>query len=631
MTKFHRLSWAVLVFSVVALMFVGTVGISTASHTATPSVMSGVTSLSTPTVGSPEIAAAVPHDTPTGWCGNVTNNNTWNQDFVVTFNPSSPTIGLANRPPVTISQFDAQLGVTVSLTQYAISHGVTIAQALLTVWATGWNNQSMPSTPPNAPAVWNLPITNGTQASGLLDNDKYFPDGSNVYFNLTVAPTGGSAIYSPCPAGPTPSWSSKKPQPTWDYLVGGGWPSSSFLSDIQLTAFPNIFAGVYPGPFQPVTFTMTSVAGDSVPIGGANILYNVTYTDPITGNSSTAGGGGAFSPGNSTTDSISIGPYYSVGNHTSIQFYIHAWTLWSGVAVNNIKSQSYSYPVTNGGTWCNSNQTFSHFLTVGTQPYPAIANGTNPAISAWQPVNVSITSNLANTSINYAYIYYNTTVNGKTGAEDYMSFHRFNATSQFTGDNFSQALGNPTFGGFAPGSVVAFHITAADDLNCLITSKTYSFTVKQGAPTILDGKTYFYVVAYDLGTSSYIQGATVEINNATFWDNTTTNQLGFAYPSIQGTSTPLFLNMNQFYNINVTWNSQLQSLHYDLTATSNKTLTFFFNSHHTVSPVYSESNPVFGGAVIAGIALAGVSVIPIYFVWVEIRKRAEAEEKRITL
>ncbi len=629
MRQLSALFWMALVGTTVGLMIVGNAAYAPTVHSYPSSP-----SLFLPAVSSPSASVATtpaPQDTPTGWCANKTNNNTWNQDFVVTFNPANPSIGPANRPPVTISQYDAQLGITVSLSQVAISQGLSIAQALLTVWATGWNNQTMPSTPPNAPAIWNLPITNGTQASGLLDNDKYFPDGATVYFNLTVSPTGSNPIYSPCPAGPTPVWSSKKPQPTWDYLVGGGWPSSTFLSDVQLTAYPNIFAGVYPGPFQPVVLTMTSVAGASVPIGGATLYYNVTYTDLNTGNSSVASGGESFLPTNSTSVKVSVGPYYSLGNRTSIQFYILAWTLWSGGAVNYIKGPSYTYPVTNGGTWCNTNQSFYHFLSLTTQPYPSIANGTDPAISAWVPVNVSITSNIANTSINYAYIYYNTTVNGKTGTEDYLQMHRFNATSQFTGDNFSQSIGNPTFGGFAPGTTVQFHITAADDLDCLITSKSYTFTVKPGNPAIVDGKTYFYVVAYDLGTNSYITGAKVEINNATFWDNTTTNQLGFAYPSITGSTSPLFLNMNQFYNVNVTWNGQLQYIHYDLTATSNKTLTFYFNSHHTVSPVYSESNSVFTGPEIVGIAIAAGIVVPIYFVWLEIRRKAEAEEKRVTL
>jgi hypothetical protein len=587
---------------------------------------------SAPSIALAPSVTLTPHDTPTGPCASQTDINDFNSNFSVTFTPY-PNIGYANVPAVNVSQFDPQIALTITVTPTGQAQGVSILQALLTVWATGWNNGTLSSTPPTAPAIWNLPITNGTQATGILNDMKYFPPGAHVYFNLTItsAPTY-TQVYSPCPAGPDPTWAKNKPEPTWQYIVAGGWPSSAFLSDIQLTAFPDIFHGVYPGPFQPVTITMTSVGGSTVPIGGANIYYNVTYTDTLTNNISKATGGQAFTPGNSTTAHVSVGPYYSVGNLTTIQFYIKAWTLWSGGAVNFIKSPSYNYPVTSGGTWCNTNYTFYHFLSLSTAPYSNITAQNNSVVPAGQPVNVSVESNFANTTIAYAYLHFREVVKGQSngGSVSTMPMYRANATTQYTGDNFN-SITHPPFGPFQPGSTITFWVEAFDNLRCSITSRQYTFHTSPAPPAIVNGRTYFYVVAYDLGTHSYVSGARVQFANHTWVDNTSTNALGFAYPNASASNFPVYLRLNQTYNVTVVWDGQTQFVQYQLTATSNKTLTFYFNSHHTVPPVYSQSVFPFPPAVIVGMILATAIVGPIYLLWQEIRRKAEAEEKRVTL
>lgn len=606
-----------------------------------------------------------------GACTSIVDNTTYQSDFAVTFNPYT---GLPALPTVpTVSQYARAVGVTVSPSSSAI----TLNQVVLTVWAQIWNSTTDPTLPPSLPGTWNLPIVNGS-ASGLLNDEKYFPPGTTVYFNLTIVFSNSSGVdqtvYSPCPMGNLPSTANAAP--TWEYLVSGGWPSTTvggFQSAIKITATPNVFAGVQPGPEQAVVFKLNSVLGN--PIGVAYIYYNISYYDNLTGATSAPtppNGGGTFTPVNTSSESVSVGPYPNPGNYTTIHFYIVAYEDWSGGVVNMIQSSNYTYVVGTGGTWCNAKQPFSSYLTVSTSTgsYPDAAPSgayalityidpntglpANPGLDPLSAVNVTLNTVSANTTISYANVFFNVTYQHAKQPQSHVPMNRLNATSQYTGDLTQQqslANWNPSvLGPFPPGVQVSFYVVAADLLGCTIQSPVYEFHTNMTGSPVVNDRTYFWVAAYDVGKNTYASGAQVTFSNATWVDHTQTSLLGFAYPNVTGSNAPAYLAINCptpsnpgancNYNVSVTYDNYTQFVVYTLTASSNKTLTFYFDTSSSSNQniTYAEPVPWFAGPIpsiswplLIGLLIAAAGVIPVYFLWSDLRRQAEAEEKRITL
>jgi hypothetical protein len=560
----------------------------------------------------------------------------------VTFNPYSNLAEINTDGSVPsgniVSQYARTIDVIVTPMKNAVFDNV-----FLTVWGTGWNNQTLTSTLPTAPGIWPLFINHTTGiATGMLNDMKYFPPGATVYFNITVYSTlsGNAAVYSPCPdSSKMPTWGNNT-FPTWAYTVGGGWSSPTFTSDIKITAFPNVFAGIFPSIYQPVSLTITSISG--IVIGGANVNYTRDVRNISTGGVTVFPGGGSeyangFSPANSTTLTSYIGPFnFSKYDISTINFHIRAWTLWSGGAVNMIDSYfpsdiDYTYTITAGGTWCGLNQSWNQDVIMTTQPYANISQpDANVQIQAMTDiVNVSIESTQSNITIDYAFIFFNETYQGKNLPGELM-MTAGNSTMQYTGT--STATGNGLLGPYLPGIHVSFYISATDGNRCTITSPTYSFYTALTGPRIIDNKTFFYVVAFDQGLGTYAIGAQVVImTNGTVICQTATNALGFAYPNASASTLPLYLAMNENYNITVTYNGAVQTAIYFLTATSNKTLTFYFDTAASAPIIYAVSTPPITIPLIAGLVVATATVIPIYLLWSEMRKRAKEEEKRITL
>lgn len=518
-----------------------------------------------------------PSGTPTGVCANATDDQTFRSDFAVNFSPYQ--INLAGQSPiVNVSQFANREAFNVSVTQAAKAAGITMIQVLLTVWSTWWNSTNS-TTSPNAPTIWNLPISNGTWAIGVLIDDKYFPPGSTVFFNLTiVAAPSYDEIDSPCPVGPDPTWSQVGAQPTWMYMVSGGWPSPIFSNDITLDAFPDIFQGVYPDSYQPVDITMTSVGGKSVPIAGADIYYNVTDTNISTGATTTQESGALFTPTNSSSASVNLGPFGSPGNRTTVQFYIGAWAIWDDVAVNFIRSLSYGYAVTGGGTWCGTDEPFTSYVNIGASVnYVTLSSFTTQSITSVPPysvVNITAETVSADTIMSYADIFFNETFRNTTVTGN-LIMTRFNATTVYSESN-SPGTSSPAIGPFLPGVSVAFSVKTFDSMKCAISSLTYTLRADTGPSP--GGPPPPLACVYDSPNQTPVSGVLVQFNNSTWWSNSTTDAFGCAYPTIDGTALLAFLNLNQYYTVTVTHEGQTQSINYFYSLSSNGTLTFEFGS-----------------------------------------------------
>jgi hypothetical protein len=578
-----------------------------------------------------------------GSCSNYDDEVSFANNATVTFNPYANLAEINTDGSVpagnVVSQYARSIYVTVTPVKSAHFNNV-----FLTVWGTGWNNQTLTSTLPTAPGIWPLLINQTTGvATGMLNDMKYFPPGSTVYFNITVYSqlSGNMAVYSPCPAGATkvPIWGNAT-YPTWAYTVGGGWPSPIFTSDIKITAFPNVFDGIEPGIFQPVQLTISSISGS--PIGGANVNYTLTIRNITTGSSTTEPGTGSeyangFTPVNSSTETSSLGPFqYSPYNVTIVNFHIIAWELWSGGVENTIDSYIssgvyYSYTVSSGGTLCGQNQSWAQDVTVTTTPYANISTpGSNVQIKPMSDIiNVTVETIDSNVTLSYAFIFYNDTYQGKTITGELL-MTAYNSTTQYSGN--SGALGANELGPYLPGIQIRFYISVTDTLHCTISSPVYGMYTPPGPPPVVNNKTFFYVLAFDEGLGTYAVGAQVIFGaNGTVICITQTNALGFAYPNITGSSLPLYLAMNENYNVTVIYDGSVQTAYYLLTMTSNKTLTFYFDTSQSAPVVYALSAPAIDIPLIAGLVAASATVIPIYLLWREMRIRAKEEEKRITL
>jgi hypothetical protein len=274
---------------------------------------------------------------------------------------------------------------------------------------------------------------------------------------------------------------------------------------------------------------------------------------------------------------------------------------------------------------------FPYFLSLTSNTYPfVVQSSTNDSIvpAFVGVVNVTLSSQNATTAIAYAYVFFNETYNGQV-LNGLVLMNEVNSTVFYTGDG-TQPEDPADLGPFPPGTNITFFVLAYDELGCPIRSLSYSFHTVVAPLPPKNGRTFFYVAVYDSGTGDYIPNVPVNISNNTWWDLTQTNIFGVAWPNASYSTTPLYLTYG-YYNVTVTYDGFTQSVEYDLTPTSNKTLTFDFNSIHPIVVVYAAATAGFSPQLILGTVVAGATAVPIALVWSEQRRKAAAEEKRITL
>lgn len=274
---------------------------------------------------------------------------------------------------------------------------------------------------------------------------------------------------------------------------------------------------------------------------------------------------------------------------------------------------------------------FPYFLSLTSNTFPYVVQnpGNNSAIPAFTGVvNLTLSSQNATTAIAYAYVFFNESYNGQLLTGEIL-MNEVNSTVYYTGDG-TQLLDPDNLGPFPPGTNISFYVLAYDELGCPIRSDSYAFhTAITGIPQ-RPGQSYFYVAVFDQATGQYVPNVPVNISNNTWWDDTQTNLFGFAWPNASFSTTPLYLNYGE-YNVTVTYDGFTQSVTYQLSLNSNKTLTFIFDSAHTSFPVYAAATTGFPPELIFGSIVAGATAVPIALIWYEQRRKAAAEEKRVTL
>jgi hypothetical protein len=226
-------------------------------------------------------------------------------------------------------------------------------------------------------------------------------------------------------------------------------------------------------------------------------------------------------------------------------------------------------------------------------------------------------------------------------------------------------INSTSFHGQIPGmpvdSTVNFTVLAFDYTHRLDESSIYSYStpsLTNYVAVIPANDTFFYVYVYNNGSSSYVNGATVQVRGPTPAFNTVSiTRFGIAYPNATGNNfIPLLLEANATYNVTVTApiiTSSAQRISVLVDGLNQMTIhgtlargegyyvvqegdSIYFWLNGTVpSTVFSPPAGSAGGGVQLAAFLALIAAAVMAFVmyrWFnQIQKRRKAEERRVTL
>lgn len=344
--------------------------------------------------------------------------------------------------------------------------------------------------------------------------------------------------------------------------------------------------------------------------------------------------------------------FFQNANDT-VDFYIVAYDQ----ASDEIISQNYTDVTSPVGTFNNTNFTFVVNMTtdptdIGMEAWNgSMANGSVPLLSSDQQLNVTINSINPLVNIQSAAVYdrVDFLLSASPPVTGAYSFHFITRTHYYVDLPF-----------FPDATNVSFIVKAEDYNGDIVTSHIYKFSTPH-VITVPPTLGFFYVQVYDNASKTYVTGANVSIIGEDGIIQIKTSTLaGLAYPNVTGQQfTPQFLPVNTTYTITVTYlnfdaagylnntHSLRVSIFLTHTMTGEKRLLAGANylvqqkgdiiafSLNIPPPGQTFSEPVQVSLqedfALVGMVAATALVYPVYLMWREIRKKAEEEEKRITL
>jgi hypothetical protein len=297
---------------------------------------------------------------------------------------------------------------------------------------------------------------------------------------------------------------------------------------------------------------------------------------------------------------------------------------------------------------------FSNNINVTTNPVAIGQEGFSGTpianVTVSQTVNVSISGIGPNVSIQAAELYLQVTFSGGYAEPSVTSMIKINEESYYYVVPLLPA-----------GANVTFNIKAWDFNETVIISHPYRWTVPPITNPLNPQLGFFYIKVFDNATGHYVTGAYVNITGeAGAITIKTRTMAGLAYPNASGQQfTPVFLPDNTTYTVIVTWSgfqaadrplgTHSLRISFMLTHYMNLTQTFLSGANYVVQeqgdvfyfslnvpsppPTFANTATLPGeyltGAV--GLIVATAIVVPVYFMWREMRRKAAEEEKRITL
>jgi hypothetical protein len=635
----------------VALFVVSAVpALPTAAGAPSPRIGSGIPShLASPvaptaTAGPSAVraAAAMPAVQPSsGNCPTPTGTPIWNSpnffsDAVVTFfDPGVPSLSGSNFQTVPC---DNTVATYTNGFWMNVTTNVRLTAANVTIWGTTWPTPGnsvpdLPSFPQATPRVMpmNLNPPYYHTASFFFNVYRFFWPGSQVYFNvsLTTASATPSNIRSTESShiDPIPIPGGGFNNATWMFFVADPWGtgqpgSENFTQDIQVSTSPSVLStpAFEPNFKQQLQIFLTAInplGGPPVPIPMAQGTF--TLTGPVNPGVYYQN----FGPVNHTVMSLAqpLGPYPG----DKVQFNITAWLPWelstNGLlgAIDRIYSPIFAFNWSaNGGWWYPTYDLLANAQLSSLPDVTSVPTSTT-VLSTGTPVNVTVHSPIENVTISTASITY-----------DYRDANGFSkGTLGMTGAtrNTSYAI----FPGLPPGGTLTFSVTAKDVFGNPVSTGNYTYTeAGTTASALPGGYGLFYVEGLDLSTGALVKNVNFTVANNTWSEKGTGTTYGFLSPVPLGGVGYLPVAYGA-YSVTLTAFGTTQTDTFAVSTGTPFTVVFFFAS----APVSPTTSVNLSTAVtipsIVGLVGATAVMWPVVSWFRERRKKAEAEQRRITL
>jgi len=604
-----------------------------------------------PAVASSALPAAAPAAAPAsvvhpaiapGLCPTPSITPNWDStnffaDALVTFDvPNQPTLSGSNFQmtpcPNVIPTYTNGFWMNVTT-------NVPLVSANVTIWGTGW------PTPSNAgPPIANFdPTTPSTRPMQLLgpyyhtarfyfNVYKFFWPGSQVYFNITLSTVSASpgvirssqTHYNPI------NFSGGVNNATWSFYVADPWGAgqiqsadTNFSNDIQVSTSPSVLGdpAYEPNERQSLQILLTSVnptGGPTTPIPMAQGTFTLTGGEV---------GSGVyienFGPSNHTvlTLPLPLGPYPG----STVQFNITAWLPWeqstNGAvgAIDRIYSPLFKFNWSKAGGWWAPTQGLGSNVQMTTTPDVTSATTSSSVLQTGTPVNITIHSPIENVTITSAVV----------------NFAFSDSDGQSSGTILMGAVNQNTsyavLPGLPPSSTMTFSVTAKDVFGNPVSSGNYSYKESGAASlSLAAGYGLFFVDVLDISTGNLVPHVNYTIGNNSWTESGTGNIYGFLAPVPIGGVGYLPVAFGT-YTVTVKAFGVTETYSFVVSTSNPFTVLFLFASQAVPPDTSVNAPPAVALPAVIGLAGAFVASFPIVNWFRERRRKAEAEQRRITL
>ncbi|MCI4325734.1 MAG: hypothetical protein L3K00_07665 [Thermoplasmata archaeon] len=634
----------IVVLAVVALLAVGpVVGVLALASPATPSAPSLVTHAA-PTHVAAAAPAAQPRAAPSAASspgasapgtvfGCPTPSNPPNWKSLTFFNDVEVTFYVPNTPSLDGSAFQtAPCGNTIPTYVHGfwmnVTTNVPMVNAIVQIWGTTWPNATNPQNPisgfdPSLPANFSMYIPPGgarTTATFYFDVYRYFWPGSQVYFNLTIesASATPSTVYSAQDIWDEFNYSGLKDNYTWTFGVASVWGSTDFASDIAVTTSPNVIVPPFfwPNRNQSIVIELTSLTitnGTLQPIPFARLNIE-EKADNVSANYAES-----FGPANSTVMTAVV----PANPGASANFSVTAWVPWEGGTIDRIDSPQYSFNWTGNGGWWYPAYGVVGNLQYSTSPNVLNSGTTKTTLPTGTSVNVTIASTIENVTLGPAQVHFQyTDAAGTTGGAITMTPVSPNAS-------FAVIPGLPS------GGSITFYVVAKDIFGTPIASGNSTYS-ESGAPqpgpgglVLTPGFGLFFFEAVDLSTGQLVPFLNFTLSNTTWSEVRQGTALGFAAPT--PLSGPGFLPVTYgVYVITIHAFGETETATVSVSTTTPFGVVFYVASGSVTQNTWVPQTTLTIPAVV-GLIGASLAMWPIGNWFRERRRKAEQEQRRITL
>jgi hypothetical protein len=252
--------------------------------------------------------------------------------------------------------------------------------------------------------------------------------------------------------------------------------------------------------------------------------------------------------------------------------------------------------------------------------FPNVLSSTRTVLPSATPVNITIISPTPNVTISSAELEFRY-VDSAGSASGALPFKPLST-------NYSYAL----IPGLPAGGVLTFYVQAKDVYGNPVSSGNYTYS-ESGPIAIGQGSGgSFFFEGLDVTGAGLIPRLNFTISNATWSESGVGTALGFGAPFTPGVQPyPTYLRLAYgTYSLSVHCYGQTQNATVTISSDTPQTVLFFCASAPYAANAVT-SYPTFTVAAIAGAGGAALASIPILRWFAERRRKAEEEQRRVTL